>query len=436
MYENMMPVDNWSKLQVGDKLVWMIDDFDGSSETHCTVTEVHDDHAIAYEDNSSDSMSLWIDEYTQEDFYHCANDDAGESIDAATYVPYNANNRGTNAPDCVKRAISMAFNLDYNEVSKLLLAEAKARSRSRWNIPSVYQPVMYRLGASKGQAPTSPIRVLDFIDQYVPEGACIIETNPKPVGPGRGNHLTCSVSGTLYDSWDSSNQYVCQYYLIEQSNHEFTDVDDHLTELIEAGGQLIEQLWPKYQQKYDLPGEFRLVRKGEKSQFSIYFKLAYIDKSSFKEEILEHWEIVCPFTPTMTTESAMKKMIETIKVRMYDRFYAINQKINKKSTGDALFYESGYTDDDRSRLWLDGREEKFFNSLPGWIQPFITYLRIERPGEYSDSYEVEALPIKGDSDRSKVSFYGFNSADVKDEINRYKKNFERVGVDYSYYEEY
>lgn len=357
-------------------------------------------------------------------------------IEGATYKEYNANNRGTNAPDCVKRSLSMAFNMDYNQVSKLLIAKAKEKHRSCWNILPVYESVIYDLGGNKGEEPGEIIQVSEFIDKFVPDGVCIMETNKKPDGYGRGNHLTCSVNGTLYDSWDSSSQYVCQYYIIKNSNHEFTDIEDHLSELTPEGKTLIEQLCEKYKNKYNLPGQSELLWSGRKDNFSIRFTLRYSDKISFSSEFAERWTIDCVFNPTMTVEAARKKMIETIKIRMYDRYYAINQKYSGKAEGQTLFEESGYNDSQRSKLWLDNRERKFFDSLPGWIQPFIVYLKVDEPGQYSDSYQIEALPIKGDPDRKNVIFYGYNSADVKDEIARYKKNFERVDKDYSYYEEY
>lgn len=71
------------------------------------------------------------------------------------------------------------------------------------------------------------------------------------------------------------------------------------------------------------------------------------------------------------------------------------------------------------------------------IQPFITYVSVQSPGQYSDSYELRILPIKGDPEfPRRVEFHGYTADDVRDEINRYKKNFERVDEDYSYYEEY
>lgn len=325
----------------------------------------------------------------------------------------------------------MAFNIDYNQVSKLLLAKAKEKRKSQWNILKVYEPVIYDLGGEKGRIPEEPIQVADFIDQYVLTGVCIMETNGKPEKYGYGNHLTCCVNGTLYDSWDSSDQYVCQYYLINDVSHEFTDIGDHLDALIDEGEQLVGQLWQKYQAKYNLPGQFTNIGSRKKTEFSFYFRLEYKDDS-----VRDVHDLACVFTPTMSVDEARKKMAETIKIRMYDRFYAINQKRKQSSEGDSLFYESGYTENDKRNLYLDSRERRFFDSLPGWIKPFIVYVNIQDPGQYSDSYQLEALPIKGDPRRKNVTFYGYNSADVKDEIARYRKNFERVDDDYSYYEEY
>lgn len=356
-------------------------------------------------------------------------------VEAATYKKYNANNRGNNAPDCVKRAISMAFNLDYNEVSKLLLAKAKEKHKTAWNILSVYEPVIYDLGGSKGQMLQETYTVQEFIDNVVPDSVCIMETGPKAsgLGYGIGNHLTCSVNGTLYDSWDSSDQYVCQYYLVEGVKHNFTDIQDHLDELFPEGNDLIGQLWAKYREKYNLPGKFTLLGDKHIDGYTIYFTVKYVD-----DVVSDRYYINCVFTPTMSIDEARKKMIETIKIRMYDRFYEINQRRKKISEGDSLFYESGYTDKDKANnLWLDTRETKFLRTLPGWIRPFIQYVRVDSPGQWSDSYQLEILPVKGDPEfHRRVSFHGYTADDVRDEINRYKKNFERVDEDYSYYEEY
>lgn len=355
-----------------------------------------------------------------------------EDIEAATYKKYNANNRGNNAPDCVKRAISMAFNMDYNEVSKLLLAEAKKKRTSHWNTVYVFEPVIYALGGQKGREPDTLYRVSEFIDEVVPSGVVIMETGPHPCHYNEGNHLTCAVDGVLYDSWDSSKQFVAQYYLVEGISHDFTDIQDHLDELLPEGIELIGQLWEKYREKYNLPGELTQLGNGHKQEFGIYFTMKYVD-----DAVSTKFFIDCVFTPTMDIESARKKMKETIKIRMYDRFYEINKQRAKKSEGDRLFEESGYTEADKPNLYLYTIEKRFVNTLPGWIRPFITYVSVQSPGQWSDSYELRILPIKGDPEfPRRVEFHGYTADDVRDEINRYKKNFERVDEDYSYYEEY
>lgn len=64
-------VTDWKELKVGNKLTMICDEFDGYSETPCTVTEVTDDHAIAYEDcEIGRPQALWIDDFNQDMFYY------------------------------------------------------------------------------------------------------------------------------------------------------------------------------------------------------------------------------------------------------------------------------------------------------------------------------------------------------------------------------
>ena len=51
--------------EVGQKLMWVINEIGCHKKVPCTVTEVHEDHAIAV---TEDKTTLWIDEDTAEDF--------------------------------------------------------------------------------------------------------------------------------------------------------------------------------------------------------------------------------------------------------------------------------------------------------------------------------------------------------------------------------
>lgn len=356
-------------------------------------------------------------------------------VTSAEYKRYNANNRGKNSPDCVKRAISLAFNLSYNEVSKELneLVKNTFRSYKTWPI---YEKVIRNHGGDNYSIVSEPIVVSDWIDEFGYNGTYILETGPKPGGQHSGNHLTCVIDGKLYDSWNSSDQYVIGYYVIRGVKREFSDILDHMDELNEEGYKLIYELANKYQDKYNLDGGFRINGGGGKiDSYKIQYNCFYLDAYT-GDRYPVSFAVV--FTPTTTEEQAEKILKDTIKVRMYDRFYAINKYISDKSEGEKLYRESGYTGEIVEPR-MTRQEERFFRSLPGWVRPFVLYISVQNPGMYSDSYRLEIKSIVGDPRKSSqpaVYFYGETANIVKDELKRYRDTFERPDDDYSAYDEY
>lgn len=65
-------VSDWKTLKVNEKLLMICNEFDGSSVTPCTVTEVCEDHVIAIEDcdYSMRPQTLWIDNFNQDLFVY------------------------------------------------------------------------------------------------------------------------------------------------------------------------------------------------------------------------------------------------------------------------------------------------------------------------------------------------------------------------------
>ncbi len=65
MLAKMKPVKeekklSWKDLKVGDKFIWVVDEFDGYSEDECVVTDVLEDHLLAY-NVKLDIKDIWID---------------------------------------------------------------------------------------------------------------------------------------------------------------------------------------------------------------------------------------------------------------------------------------------------------------------------------------------------------------------------------------
>lgn len=380
-------------------------------------------------------------------------------IQTAEYKQYNANNRGNNSPDCVKRALSMAFNVDYNQVSKELNAIMKEKRSQFWNIKRIYDVFIANHGGSTEQFPYvdphtgellestgGPITVEAWIDRIGSKGTYVLETSKKSSGKrGLGDHLTCTIDGKLFDSWDSREQYVCGYYIVstEETSVEFTDIQSHLDELRDFACDLLmaeankqAKVWygdtrefhvMQYRRK-SVPGEPEPpYRPGKVDGYSLKFPCRFqIEK--FDNTHTYDFTVAYPFTPTTSLEAAKKKIKDLTKIRIYDRFYAIKADLKKKE--EAYEMSKQLKDHSSKDLYLTDQETRFINTLPGWVRPLITWIYIRNPGQYSDSYDLTIRPLPGDSNTSKVNFRGYNASDIREEIQLYKDGYQRLGEDY------
>lgn len=356
-------------------------------------------------------------------------------VESADLIRYNANVRGKSVGDCVKRAISLAFDKEYNEVSKLLIQSMKDKRAPAWNYRYVYEPVILNLGADKFiTVPNDYAWTLDKFSDYHPDGTWLVLTGPK--ADGYHNHIVCVIDGKVYDSWDSRQQYAKGYWRVLDSatSHEFSDIKHHIEELFVEAKEEIENYCELYINKYnldvkylDVGGYFESYRFNVLVEIEVNGELSGTHRYVFK--------IAFVFTPTTTVEKAEQKVSEICKVRMYDRFYEINKKISEAEEGKRLLIESGYDEDKynpASAFWTPDREKRFINSLPGWVKPFLTYVSIEKPGQYSDSYQIQFKPLPGDPNSDKVNLYGYDSDTIKAELKMYEEEgFQRPGIDYN-----
>lgn len=356
-------------------------------------------------------------------------------IQSAEYKRYNANNRGTYTGDCVKRALSMAFGIDYIQVARELNAIGKANRGKAFNDPIVFEKYIEQHGGGRLIVPQdNTLTLAETVDNIASTGTYIFETNNKPTFPGHGNHLTCSIDGQIFDSWDSRDQYVTNYWKIDNRDTlELTDITDHIVELIDYSMICIKTEFDKYIKKLqigDIVGYARgNVRSNGDYGFTVPMYLYLYDDASKKDKDTFIFKLAYVFTPSTSVEAAKKKIAEVTKVRIYDRFYSLKKTINDREEANKLYQEAGY--EKQEIPWMDNRETRFFNSLPGWCKPFIEMVYIQNPGQYVDSYTVRMKPLKGDHrPNQKVEFYGYDSAMVKDQIDMYRKDFSRPGTDY------
>jgi hypothetical protein len=350
-------------------------------------------------------------------------------ISSATLVDYNANDRGNYSPDCVKRAISMAFSKYYSEVAKdLRKAQAEVRAETgndawEWNMSTVYSRVIKDYGGSEKLQPEEKgITVGEFADTHL--GTYLIQSGKTP---SRSNHLVCVVDGEVFDTWNSLDQYVVSYYQVEGAHKPKSNIKDQFDSLIGHAQELIYNQAKLRIKKFGLEDELELGDAKSRIRsfaFQITLQLYAINYSDYEPKI----QIIYAFSPTTTYDEAIEYIKKITPTRVYDRLYAIRDKL--KDLQEAADYVAEDSISTQYLTFYDERERRFYNSLPEWLKQRVTYLSIQAPGNYSDSYKIEFRPLPGDPDDDRVYFEGETSDEIRDRIARYKKTYDREWYEY------
>lgn len=110
---------------------------------------------------------------------------------------YNANPKGLNVGDCVKRAISKASNISYRDVSLALNRYKKVTGASKFNSNENYKNYLTEVLHAKKET-YQAIKGEDRMSGYT-----FAKTHPT----GRyvlrmARHLTACVDGVIYDTWN------------------------------------------------------------------------------------------------------------------------------------------------------------------------------------------------------------------------------------------
>lgn len=120
------------------------------------------------------------------------------------YIYYQPNPCGRAVGDCSVRAISAAFNIDWEEAFDILSSFAK----SMCDMPSsdqVWGAALRANGFRKAILPTycpHCYTMEDFCKNF-PHGIYVV---------GFGGHVATVIDGDLYDSWDSSQEMPVYYW--------------------------------------------------------------------------------------------------------------------------------------------------------------------------------------------------------------------------------
>lgn len=115
---------------------------------------------------------------------------------------YNAEPSGKRLEDCVIRAISLALQLPYFEVVKMLDDNGNYYSCDDICL-SCYEKLLSNFGFTKNDAQN---KTVSEVAKY---GDVVLIRIP--------GHLTCSIDGVIFDIWDCSDKIADCYWIVDRS---------------------------------------------------------------------------------------------------------------------------------------------------------------------------------------------------------------------------
>lgn len=371
------------------------------------------------------------------------------TVQSADLVRYNANVSGKLSPDCVKRAISLAFDIPYSQLGKMLNDEMKSKRADAWNRESIYLPVMHRLAEERGgkvekipvwRMGEQPPTLNELVDTSLdPNQIYLVHTGKKP---GVSDHIVCVRDGKIWDSWDSRNQYVKDYFTVGNiSSKTVTNIREELPSLANyVMNDVVNNETARYMNKkgwghYPIEVETRV----KNYQLTSFVTICLTATAEIDVKRYYDFKVTLTIEPTMTEEEAKAFVQKAAKQKTYDRMWVVNEQEKKLAEEYEMkrkISEAGINVVDRN-YYYSKQEQKFIDTLPGWVKPLIKYVNIQNPGQYLDSYVLEIAPLPDDPvKRKKIYFEAYESSHIRDMLNRYKNGFEVPGEDYQYSEEY
>lgn len=340
---------------------------------------------------------------------------------------YNANSRGRYTGDCVIRAISLAYGLDYDEVHGDLLKLAKTTGIGSYANMGVFSKYLSKLGAygpytaEKAFQTDKNYTVKDAANEF-DEGTYIFGCGESPE---KATHLVCVIDGHIYDNWDSSEYYVVYCYIVSgDASPDFDIVDtSKLGDDVDfAVNKLLKSISTKmpYANFRYIPGH-DLNRVDHGTIFRIDMVIDSDDLPSYSG--LYQKVFVVKLNPKKLYEDQYKKCIEKTMNSLREWLYGYRKDIQDLRKMRTL----------KTHPKFHGSRE-LLTKFPDWIIPLVIEAVDNGANTHrSDRYEVfiEALPddprINEDYE---VSFYANTIPELKRCFEAYRKDFSRFGYDY------
>ena len=347
---------------------------------------------------------------------------------SAAFHRYNANSKDQNVGDCVKRALSFAYGMDYNAVGRELNRIKNAIGSYAYNVPRTYKQFLRDRKAVLLDKSHIGMTEEEFCESH-PTGTYILLTGPQD--KDYSTHMVCIYNGDIIDSWNSSEYKVYEAFEVKNAptTYETVTWDDLESELTSFIDQYIEKLNKKYSDWFQ-------VSRADGTQYndSTYGMRFYLvtspnlpSESSYYPNRKYMKRIIVKINPRMDLQGNLDSLKPKLKQSVYEWTYPYAK--DKRDLEEVKTFENPKYD---GRLW----EKKQLLKLPAWVRPLVQYFWYDdREGyHYYNKYELrfKALPEdpyiedRGDDVRIETETY----KELKDALEMYRTKFWRVGYDY------
>lgn len=343
----------------------------------------------------------------------------------AKYISYNANTRNKDVGDCTKRALSLAFGLDYDEVSRELNQIKRGQGQTEYNLDSVWTKFTDRRNV-KFIKDNRGINLDEFCQEH-PTGTYLILTG-RPTRY-HSNHIVCVIDGNIYDSWNSGNQKVFEYALVTSTASDGWDpnavtIGDMADDLCQYIKDYCAQLFNKYYAYLDkLELRSWRIKDDTTGVFRVGVQVLGEDDhkfSSYRSGVIYIHEVIAKINIKLSFEQNLTTLKKKIKQKIYDWLYNIVDDLKAAQTVRTINF-SKYAD-----RWMSSSDKRFMTKLPQWSWPYINTLSTDEGRWTGYKYRVIMDRLPDDPNRDRyvdITFFADTLTELKSFMNEYHDTF-------------
>ncbi len=362
-------------------------------------------------------------------------------IDAALNY-YNANTKYKSTGDCVKRSLSLAYSMDYDDVSKELNQIKHKLGQSAFNVSPVYQEFMMIHGLSaRGDSKLFKV-IQDF--GYNKEGMVTVEDFSNKFNQGTyiiicgktkqsNTHMVCILNGDIWDSWDCSKWSVNKIYVVEEESESSTIDSLNIESIADEIQQYVIDYLNSISEKKMSWAKF-IVNEEYSSKVNKYGYDLYVgvicsddicDQLDIRSggNVNEYHEFMIRVNPRLNLEDNLNKIKEKIRYQAREWSWAFRKKVEDIiQTNNMKTHPKFYGD------------RKLLLKIPEEYRDKVIDFYDRGNNEFTDRYylEMEADPEDPrytEKDHT-VLFYAESLKELKSDLEYYKADFSRYGYDY------